>query len=259
MPDLPVLRVVPLELIRRHEEIDPFRVEQLVSRINMDNIQVNPMVCAQAEDGTYVLLDGATRTEALKGMGLEHAVVQIVDPERVTLETWHHVVLNSPTRLILEDIEARPELQLTDHVGEPPRIHLVDGGYSSVRGVGVSPNAAISALVHTYIGKWSVSRVVDPTLDSVAWGFPDWSVVVEFPTLSIEDVISAAVSEDLLPAGVTRFLVDDRALRLNVDLGLLRSDSAIEDKQRSLEELLEKRAHEGRIRRYEETVFILDD
>jgi hypothetical protein len=62
-----------------------------------------------------------------------------------------------------------------------------------------------------------------------------------------------------LPAGITRFLIPERALRINIDLSLLHSDRTQEEKQRSLEDLLVQRANDGRIRRYEEAVFILDD
>lgn len=258
MPPVPVLRVVPLDRILRHEEIDPFRVGRLVDRMAGDATQVNPMVCTETPNGELVLLDGATRTEALKQLGLKHAVVQIVQRPDVTLETWHHIVRDCPPHRILEEIEAQPDLRLADEAGTP-RIHVVDGGYASVLGGSLSANATLSALVDSYIGKWTVSRMIDPTMESVSWRFPDWSVTVEFPKLAIDDVIETAVTEDLLPPGITRFLVEDRALRLNIDLSLLRSEETLEAKQQALDGLLAQRAHEGRIRRYQETVCILDD
>lgn len=258
MPPVPVLRVVPLEKIRRHEQIDPFRVGRLAERIASEGIQVNPMVCYQAADGSFVLLDGATRTEALKALGLVHGVIQVVEPDKVNLETWHHVVRGADATRIVEEIESRDDLAMVTF-DQPPRIHVVEGGYSSVVGRGLSPNATLTALVDTYIGKWTVSRVVDPSTDAVTWRFPDWSLIVEFPRLSVEDVVKAAVGEDLLPAGITRFLVNDRALRLNIDLSLLTSDASLEEKQEALDHLLGERAHAGRIRRYEETVYVLDD
>lgn len=258
MPPVPVLRVVPLEDIRRHEEIDPFRVGRLVERIASEGVQVNPMVCYQAADGSFVLLDGATRTEALKTLGLVHGVIQVVEPDKVTLETWHHVVRDADPVRIVEEIQERDDLEMAPF-GEPPRIHVVEGGYSSVVGKGLSPNATLSALVDTYIGKWTVSRVVDPATETVTWRFPDWSVIVEFPRLSVEDVVQAAVGDDLLPAGITRFLINDRALRINIDLALLASDTSQQEKQEALDRLLGERAHAGRIRRYEETVYVLDD
>jgi hypothetical protein len=258
MPHLPSLRVVPLESIRRHEEIDPLRVERLVGRIQSEGIQVNPMVCCHAPDGELILLDGATRTESLKRIGLEHAVVQIVSPEEVMLETWHHVVRGCTEGELLATVAARPELTLSEERG-PPGIHLRGGGSRLVLGVGVSPNATLSSLVGSYVGTWRVSRVADPGRETVTWAFPDWSAVVQFPILTLDDVMKAAISDDLLPAGITRFLVNERALRLNVSLDLLSAGGAIDDKQAALDELLAERARNGRVRRYEETVFILDE
>jgi hypothetical protein len=71
--------------------------------------------------------------------------------------------------------------------------------------------------------------------------------------------MKAALTQDLLPAGVTRFLVPERVLRLDADLALLRSASTLDTKQKALETLIQARSHAGRVRRYEETVVILDD
>ncbi len=258
MPHLPLLRVVPLESIRSHEEFDPLRVERLVARIEAEGVQMNPMVCCSAPDGELVLLDGATRTESLRSMGLPHAVVQIVEPDEVDLETWHHVVRGASAEEVLATISVNPTLMLTEGAGTPG-IHVNGSESRLVLGEGLSANATLTTLVGSYIGKWQVSRVADPSLDPVMWSFPDWSVVVEFPTLTLEDVMKAAVSDDLLPAGITRFLVNERALRLNVPIALLASDEHFEAKQQALDDMLAKRAREGRIRRYEETVFILDE
>ncbi len=261
MPHLPVLRVVPLESIRRHEEVDPLRVDRLVGRIASEGVQVNPMVCCHAPDGEVILLDGATRTESLKRIGLEHAVVQMVAPDDVTLETWHHVVRGCSPDELLAAVTARPDLTLGEENEEKgtPGIHLRDHGSRLVLGVGVSPNATLSSLVASYIGTWRVNRVPDPGVDPVTWSFPDWSAVVQFPILTLDDVMKAAISDDLLPAGITRFLVHERALHLNVSLDLLRGNGSLADKQEALDELIAQRTRDGRVRRYEETVFILDE
>lgn len=258
MPHIPVLRVVPLERICRHEKVDPLRVDRLVGRISSEGIQVNPMICTEAPGGELVLLDGATRTEALKRIGLEFAAVQMVEPSAVDLQTWHHVIRQVPSDEVVAAIESNSELSLTES-DWPPKLHEVGGRSSSVRGVEISPNATLSTLVEIYTGRWTVSRVTDPARDYVAGRFSDWSVLVEFPTLGIEDVMNAAIDNDLLPAGITRFLVPERALRLNIDMSLLSSPGTQSDKQETLDRLLEERALAGRIRRYDETVFILDD
>jgi len=256
MPHLPLLRVVPLESIRRHEEIDPLRVERLVGRIEAEGVQVNPMVCTPADGGEMILLDGATRTESLKTLGLEHAVVQVVEPAKVRLQTWHHVVRGCDPAELMEAVDLNSELILSGEKGAPG-IHLKDDGSWLVLGEGISPNATLSTLVGSYVGKWRVSRVADTGMGP--WSFPDWSALVEFPTLSLDDVMKAAMTDDLLPAGITRFLVEERALLLNAPLDLLAGTEPIEDKQRALQELIADRAQDGRVRRYDETVFILDE
>jgi L-serine kinase (ATP) / ParB family transcriptional regulator, heme-responsive regulator len=258
MPHMPTLRVVPLESIRRHEEIDPLRVARLSERIETDAMQVNPMVCVEGAGGLLVLLDGATRTESLKRIGLSHAVVQIVDPATVTLGTWHHVVRGCPSSELLDAVTGVAALTLVGEEGTP-RIVPREGPVHHVVGHGLSANQALSALVAGYLGRWNVSRVTDPAPSHVGASFPDWAAVVEFPTLTVEDVMSAALSDDPLPAGITRFQVPERALRLNIPLPLLEGDATMEEKQAALDAVLAQRANEGRIRRYEEPVFVLDD
>ena len=253
-----MLRVVPLEKILRHEEVDPLRVARLRNRISEEGTQLNPMICTETRGGDLVLLDGATRTEALKELDLGHAVVQLVDSDSVDLETWHHVVRQTPAVDVIASVSSRPELMLSEDQGTP-RLHIAEQGTRSVLGTGASVNATLSALVASYVGRWTVSRITEVTPDVIAWRFPDWSVVVEFPTLTVEDVIKAAVGQDLLPAGVTRFLVPERALRLNVDLSLLGGDGTTDQKQEALDSMLAARARAGRIRRYEETIVIFDD
>ena len=159
---------------------------------------------------------------------------------------------------VLQQIESNPDLMLVADEG-PPRITTPDGYVATVYGDGVSHFTALASLVSSYVGKWKVNRVIDPSLDNVAWRYPDWAALIDFPPLTIEDVVKAAVDDDPLPAGMTRFIVPDRALRLNVELSVLRGPGAELEKQEQLDRLLEERARAGRIRRYEEPIVILDD
>ena len=259
MPNLPQLRVVPLERIRPHEEVDPLRVERLATRIEAEGSQLNPVVCTEDPSGNLVLLDGATRTAALKKLDLSYGVVQLVEPESVILETWHHVVRQAPLDEVLSEIDSLPELRLAEDEG-PPRICTPDGVVQTVHGrEGASLFGTLSSLVGSYVGRWKLNRVIDPDLENVAWRYPDWSAVIEFPALTIEDVMKAAIDEDPVPAGMTRFVVPERALRINAELSLLRRPGSELEKQELLDRLLEGRARAGRIRRYDEAVVILDD
>jgi len=259
MPHLPVLRVVPLESIRRHEEVDPLRVERLRRRIADDRIQANPMVCIEAPGGEVVLLDGATRTETLRAIGLHHAVVQLVEPATVELGTWHHVVRGCTPGELVGAVADNAALTLTENYGTPA-IHPNSGPSHLVEGVGgITANATLSALAASYTGRWDVTRTTDPHRDHVAASYPGWAAVVEFPTLRMRDVMEAAVGNDLLPAGITRFVVPGRALRLNIPLDLLEAGRETSVVQGELGRLLEERSSHGRVRRYEGPVFVLDD
>jgi hypothetical protein len=255
---MPRLRVVPLESIRRHEEVDPLRVDRLRQRIGTEGVQVNPMVCIETDGDDLVLLDGATRTEALKEIGLGHAVVQLVSADTVSLGTWHHVVRGAPLDDFVSAVSEPSEMELTT-AEWPPTIHLRDGRTFHARGIAISPNATLAHLVRSYIGHWRVNRSPEPDLSLASRNFGDLTALIEFPTLTVEEVMKAALGRDLLPAGVTRFLVPDRALRLNMKIGLLHGNGTIEEKQSALDDLITERAREGRVRRYSEPVLILDD
>jgi len=216
------------------------------------------MMCLEASGGDLVLLDGATRTESMKRLGLKHAVVQLVDPMRMSLGTWHHVVRGAATEEVLGTIRDADGITLVKGVGTPA-VHTHDGDSFRVTSDILSDNAALSALVRAYVGKWTVNRSPDPRVEAVTGRFPDWAVIVEFPTLTVDDVMTAAIGNDPLPAGITRFVVPERALRLNMPLDVLAADRSVAEKQIALDELLEERARAGRIRRYEEPVFILDE
>lgn len=257
MRNLPDLRAAPIEKIRPHEDFDPFRVDRLRDRIDADGIQINPMVCTPAADGSYVLLDGATRREAFNRLGLPHAIVQVVDPATVSLATWHHVLQNGDASALESALEGARNLNLVDDTGTP-RITFGQA-WQTVEPVGVSTNTALNALVDCYHGKMTVTRVTDPSIKAVSATHEDWSAIVEFPSLTVEDVMRAATEADYVPAGITRFVVPARALRLNIALDFLRTTDSTEDKQAQLDEIIARRAREGRIRRYDEPVIILDD
>lgn len=249
---VPPLHVVPIGAVLRHEDVDPKRVGQIRDRITAEKIQVNPVICIEA-DGRFVILDGATRTEAVRGAGLPHIVIQIVDPATVTLETWHHVLRDCASQEVMSRIGEISGILLTED-GGTPQVTTVEGERRSVLAEEMSPNATLTSLVASYIGRWETSRIIDPQPSTVTTRFPDWSVVVEFPPVRVEDVIKAALGRDLLPAGVTRFLVPERVLRVKAPLSILETGD-----QAALDQLIDERSANGQVRRYEETVVVLDD
>jgi L-serine kinase (ATP) / ParB family transcriptional regulator, heme-responsive regulator len=250
--------VAPLATIRPHEEVDPLRVDRLAGRIEAEGAQLNPVVCVEDLSGDLVLLDGATRTAALRSLGLGYAVAQIVDERTIGLERWHHVIRDTEPAVVGAQIEAVTELRLVPEEG-PPCITVRDGEARTVLGAGLSLFSVLQQLVHAYVGRWTVSRVTDEELGVVPERFPDWTALVKYPTLTMGDVMKAALGEDLLPAGITRFLVPDRALRVNAPLSMLSSRGPFAEKEEALDRLIQVRARTGRIRHYEHGVVLFDE
>ncbi len=254
------LRVVPLETVRPHEEVDPARVERLAARLDEAGVLLNPPVVTPAGDH-FVLLDGATRTEALRRKGYPTIVVQVVEADDLELRTWRHVVRG----VTAEDL--RRELKAVDGVELRPlvergvaRVYFASGAPASVHPApGVGDHAALSALVSCYLRLGRVSRATRPDPAASARLYPDMAALVSFRHLSLKEVAAAAESGDRLPAGITRFVIPGRVLRLGMSLRLLASDTSIVEKQAALDRLLEERAREGRIRHYTEPVFVLDE
>ena len=253
---VPDLRVIPLTQIVPHEDFDPLRVDRLARRISESGHQLNPVICIETDSGDFVLLDGATRTAALRHLGLGYGLVQVVPAETVNLETWHHVIRDANPGEVLDRIEANEDLVVTAPTA-PPRLSTSDGRSATVSGSG-SLYGVLSALVDSYVGQWKVSRIEQDDLPDVAVLYPDWAVLVEHPTLTIDDVMKAALSEDRLPAGVTRFIVPDRALRVKADLGVL-AEGPQSERQAQLDRLIEGLVGEARVRRYPQSVVIFDE
>ncbi|MEM2094306.1 MAG: ParB N-terminal domain-containing protein [Candidatus Bathyarchaeia archaeon] len=70
------MRVVSIEELRGHEDIDPAHLEALTTQIEADGILKKPIV---ADDCTRVILDGHHRVAALKKLGCRKVYVCFVD------------------------------------------------------------------------------------------------------------------------------------------------------------------------------------
>src|SRR3990172_10482702 len=99
------LRFVPLDRMLLHEEDDPFRAKRLILSLKHDGKLRNPPLVAEHGE-CYIVLDGATRTGALREMGYRDTLVQIVDyyGENVKLAAWHHVLAGLPPNRVLASL-----------------------------------------------------------------------------------------------------------------------------------------------------------
>jgi len=88
---------------------------------------------------------------------------------------------------------------------------------------------------------------------------PSTAALIIFPQFRLEQVLEAAVHENLLPAGITRFVIPGRVLRLCADLGRLMADEPLAHKNAWLDRMLAEKLARRRVRYYQEPVIVLDD
>lgn len=271
--DLPVLplRFVAIEQVVPHETVDLKRSGRLGDRIAEEGVVRNPPLVARVDD-RYVVLDGATRSSALRQMGYPHIVVQdvAVDGE-LLLETWHHVVRAIPVDDLVATLDEVGGIRMEETLPEEAPSRVIEyGGLCSVitvdgRGFVVHANPglnrfdAVTAFSDAYIAAATVSRNLERNVRTLAGWYPDMTALVEYPQFTVEQVLLAAGSGRLLPAGVTRFLIPGRVLRLDIPLEMLSAEQSLQEKNRWLAEYLAEKERKGKIRYYREPVYLLDE
>lgn len=265
------LRVVDIDRLTPHEAHDPRRVEILADRLDDDSILRNPPIVTRVDD-RFVVLDGATRSEALRRAGHRHVVVQVVEvDEGVALETWSHVLTEVDWAAVQEAIGAVEGLSMVACELGVARDRLLElGGVCAllapsgraavvIADIGLNRFAAAEATMRAYGEVATITRTMERDLDAVKVDYPELSMLVLYPPFTVDHVMLAARSGQLLPAGVTRFVVPGRVLHLDLPLSWLREDRSIEDKNRELHERLRRRHLAGTIRYYREPVYLLDE
>jgi threonine dehydratase len=267
------LELVPTDLVIPHEQIDEKRVARLVERLEEDGRLVNPPVTTYWE-GKYIVLDGATRSTAFKRLGYPHVIVQVVDSHRddFELHTWYHAISSDQAYTNLQQhLQAIPHLQLTplasdqlQSVFNDPRTlcYFMDRtGNATLAQVTDEAQKlpVMNELVASYTDWGRVERTLLTDLPRLLAQFPDMTAVAIFPQFKPETVFSVASRGDLLPAGLTRFIIPGRILRLNAELERLKKDEPLAEKRAWFNQFLEEKLSRSRLRYYQEPVILLDD
>ncbi len=272
------LRVVPIEQLLPHEAHNPLRVQRLAERIVADGVVTNPPVVAQLDADRYVILDGATRVTALRQLGYPHLVVQLADParEQVQLFTWFHALRGCSSAELVALARNTAGLRVSEMAPTQLARALWERGalgyLITAEGQGLlleaDPQALddedawiqpLTDLVDNYGRLCEVERTLSNDLAELRSQYPDLAGLVVFPQFAIEIVLKLVGRGRLLPAGITRFVVAGRILRLNVPLAVLASDESLEQKRDWLDRLIQAKLAERSVRYYQEPVLLLDE
>jgi hypothetical protein len=273
--DLPHLRIVPTPEIHLHEEFDSERVGGIAREMRRRGILTNPPIVAPIPGHrAYVLLDGANRVMAARELAFPHILVQIVDYENSSIELskWDHLVRNFSSEEFFGALEGiaglhRRRASLAEAreglAGHGPFCFVHHPGRGTValqRDSGAESDVKLlREITGIYKDRGTIARIlVNASLpEDIA---DAESFIVMFPTFTKQDILRCALSPlDKLPTGISRHVIPNRALRVNLPLSVLRSRKSLVEKNRALNALIAERARRNAIRHYTEATFIYDE
>jgi hypothetical protein len=275
----PMLRFVPVDNVLPHEEADHQRYQPLVQRIVDSGIWLHPPIVAPLPDtdGYYVVLDGANRTHSIKSLKFPHILVQIVkyDSDQVTLETWNHVVSNLKCEEFLPDVENIDgiDIQGSDKLSAQADLaqrnilaYIMDFHKDVVYSLHMSDhslafkNSALRALVAAYKRDGRLDRVSRAEPEMVHKMYPTANALVVFPQYEPAEILVAARDAQPLPPGISRHVIQGRAMRLNYPLDDLRTPhKTLAQKNEKLAEWVLERINKRSMRFYAESTYVFDE
>lgn len=266
-PPHPDLRIVPTDALQPHEEHDHQRSQPLIERLAAEATVINPPVVAPLNDHSFLVLDGANRFHAFSHLRIPHILVQVTPYESgfVHLDTWNHVVCDGQNEALLKRLEAIPHLTLIDGISVSRIAHMVtrEGRHLSLT-TDLEDRVARTALLRSVVASYQQHATLQrTTLTSPAevWPLhPTAIALFAFPTFSPNDIVAAAREKAYLPPGISRHIIQGRALRIHYPLAWLRTAQlSLADKNRQLHEWIEAKLARREIRYYAEAAYLFDE
>ena len=272
------LRIVRLDSVILHEQVEHDRVEKLKRRLEQDRVLKNPPIVSRTigHDGEprYIVLDGATRTTALRELICCDIIVQVVDyhSPQLVLEAWNHMLLNAPREKLLDEVASIPGLALTAANEETASAALgrreiigyfllADGSARMLGGGSDFREQAnlLNRVVETYDRKYQMYRVSHTDVERLAAEHQQLTAIMVFPRFTPSEIEKLAIGGAKLPMGVTRHIIPGRALRINVPLDILESDDSLDEKNAWVDDWLKRKIRDRHVRFYQEPVFLFDE
>lgn len=278
-PETPDLQILALDKLIEHEYHDIQRTTPLAKRLQTEGLLKNPPIVTSVgdEDDRYIVLDGANRTTALNLLKYPHCLCQVVkyEPPTVTLSTWHHLITGIELDAFVDELDSIDGLDfksidlLHARAGLARRDLLAyviraDGKVFSAaltKGNGTihEKNAVLNAMVDTYKEKGGLFRASTDNLDDARQLYTNLTGLVIFPNYEPAEVMALARDEELLPTGLTRHLIQGRALRINYPLTDLQSGDSLETKNARLSSWLKQKLATKEVRYYAEATYLFDE
>ena len=272
---LPDLRMLPTALLQPHEEMDPLRVEKLSQRLKQEErLKHPPVVAPIPSTERFVVLDGANRTMALAALRVPHIVAQVIhyDDPGVELDTWYHVVSGMPVEEFRSELHRIPGLEARETGLPAARQELAQDRTAAyivfAEGVYLVKDAEnhqprdidfLNKLVRIYKGRAEIFRASNDVWEKQAPFYPEMTALVVFPRLQPQDILGAVRENRRVPSGITRHIIPNRALNINIPFDILEAGLSLEEKRAWLHDWLMERMAANAIRFYAEPTFTFDE
>jgi hypothetical protein len=204
----------------------------------------------------------------MKEIGLPHLLVQIVDPKSpgLSLRTWNHVIWKITRDELIAGIEQIDEIDLLESdypefmSNDIGRIQFTDNGtYKLTTTAPDLRSEKITELVRMYGEQASFDRTMIEDIRNLDDLYDRLAGLMIYPHFKVEEVVQFCAQNRLLPAGVTRFIVSPRALRVNYPLRNLAGDRSLEEKREQLKAFIQERLDKKGVRVYTETTVLYDE
>ena len=229
------VRLVPIEHVRLHERYDPKRVKSLKEDLLTSGILRDPPIAAM-HAGRTIILDGATRTTALREIGAKQIVVQVVQyaQPQVMLDCWYHIVQGVSANQLDEAITIATGvsgvqqdisiLQRTRAAGQYSFALLSREGYGYIYPLDPERETVcmvLNQVFDTYAKRFKVIRMTPSEAQTQTTGGPGHACIVAYPRFTPAEILRMGSHGCKLPAGITRHIVNGRVTNLMVPLDTL--------------------------------------
>jgi len=274
--EFPEIKLIPIKDIIFHETEEPKRTKILEERIVSDGFLRNPVILGKIANGNskFLLLDGVHRVSALKKLGFNEAAAQIVNysNRNVKVDAWCHLIRNTCTEDLLARIGAIKNLKLEKANREKAKMLLEKKKivcclfFKNKDALIMKSNPELknrtSKLVEVVKVCYDSSDVKRGTETETTFLLRTQKksiAILRTPIYEKKEIVDLAFNNLRLPSGITRHIIPSRILGFRVDLGLLKINLPIEDKNKLIQEIFNYRVTNGRTRFYPESVLVFDD
>ncbi len=270
---MPDLRLVPISKIKLQEEADLSRIGGLINAFKESMILKDPPIVALGLGKGLMQIDGANRISILKLLGCSHVVVQMVDYQdtsQVNIKSWTHVSKVNKEDFVkklsripgakIEKFKLGLGVTLTGHPMASATIIFRDGSGLSI--YTQSDLIKRVKLMRKVVKLYEESIIRDNTVtvesrNALALFFQkhkDNNVALLFPAFSGHEIYGLLEKGITLPTGVTRHLINERVLRINYPIEMLKKSVPVKEKERFFKKFVE----DLKLRFYEESIYVVE-